>query len=209
MPDRLHVAEVHPLRRSDRRENLDFYARIYGLRAQAGAAAGASVLELTALRPYLDRRAGRLSGGWKQRLALACALLHRPQLVFLDEPTAGIDPVARRDLWDLLFHLAAGGVTLVRHHALHGRGRTTAAALGLPAQRQSPRRGNPRQLQTDARGLAAGNTPLEFFASRRAGCSIVLRDHPAVRQATIFGQAVRGHRRSRSPGPTDLVSIGT
>ena len=92
-------------------ENLDFVARLYDVRDRKRRVAGA--LENLGLTSRAKQLAGTLSGGWKQRLALAACLIHSPQLLLLDEPTAGVDPAARRDFWDQIHDLAAAGLTVL------------------------------------------------------------------------------------------------
>jgi ABC-2 type transport system ATP-binding protein len=93
------------------RENLDFVARMYGMRDRARVVA--SAIEDLGLGDRREQLAGELSGGWKQRLALAACLLHRPKLLLLDEPTAGVDPKARRDFWEEIYRLAAQGISVL------------------------------------------------------------------------------------------------
>jgi ABC-2 type transport system ATP-binding protein len=90
-------------------ENLDFMARIYGVENRTRAIA--EIVERMKLGLFAGQLAGTLSGGWQQRLALACCLLHKPRLLLLDEPTAGVDPKARRDFWDDIYALSAEGIT--------------------------------------------------------------------------------------------------
>ena len=87
-------------------ENLKFYSRLYIPDRKLAAQRIEEAVALLQLDPYRKRLAAKLSGGWRQRLALACSVVHRPQIIFLDEPTAGIDPVSRRILWDFLYELA-------------------------------------------------------------------------------------------------------
>ncbi|HUW11987.1 MAG TPA: ABC transporter ATP-binding protein, partial [Anaerolineae bacterium] len=93
-------------------ENLDFYGRTYGVRGRELAERKRFVLEMAGLRGRERELTGNLSGGWKQRLALGAAILHQPRILFLDEPTAGVDPVSRRKFWDLLYAMAEEGTTI-------------------------------------------------------------------------------------------------
>ena len=93
-------------------ENINFYADIYGVSSRDRAGKIAQLLGFSNLTPFQHRLAGNLSGGMKQKLGLACALIHTPRVLFLDEPTNGVDPVSRRDFWRILYQLVREGVTI-------------------------------------------------------------------------------------------------
>src|SRR5208283_473326 len=93
-------------------ENMDFYADLFGIVGTERASLSADLLRMTRMEPFRQRQAGKLSGGMKQKLALMCTLLHRPQILFLDEPTNGVDPLSRRDFWAILYQLLKDGITI-------------------------------------------------------------------------------------------------
>jgi ABC-2 type transport system ATP-binding protein len=94
-------------------ENLDFFADLYQVKGQEKDDRIAELMNFSRLGPFRDRLSGRLSGGMKQKLALSCALIHTPKLLLLDEPTTGVDPISRRELWKLLYEIWKKGVTIV------------------------------------------------------------------------------------------------
>ncbi len=190
-------------------ENLDFYSGIYGLSHAAARQRQGELVSQVGLGPYLGQRAGRLSGGWKQRLALACAVLHRPRLVFLDEPTAGIDPVARRELWDLLFRLSAQGISLlVTTHYMDEAER--CARVGYLYLGHLLALGTPRELKELPVVTPPGTRHLEIHLAPDRGSDVAgllerLRHQPGVRHATIFGQTIHALvDEDRSPAQLGL-----
>jgi len=170
-------------------ENIRFFGSIYGLSRERLRSRREEILELVGIGEYVDRMAGALSGGWKQRLAVACALLHEPSIVFLDEPTAGIDPVARRDLWDLLFLLSARGTTLfVTTHYMDEAERCTQ--VGYIHQSKLIVCGEPEELKRlpEVTPEGAGRFEVECGLSTQALHR--LRRLDGVLDATLFGRRI-------------------
>jgi ABC-type multidrug transport system ATPase subunit len=170
-------------------ENLQFYGRLYGLSGDQLKQRREELIALTHLEPYLDRRASLLSGGWRQRLAMACALVHKPTVLFLDEPTAGIDPVARRELWDLLFEFSSLGMTLfVTTHYMDEAERCSHVGYiylsklivcGLPDELKLLPEVNPRGMKR-----------LEVTCDHVTTGLQAMRHFPGVAAATVFGQSM-------------------
>jgi len=177
-------------------ENLQFYGRLYGL---TGAALRQRMEE-----PYLTRRAALLSGGWRQRLAMACALMHQPTVLFLDEPTAGIDPVARRELWDLLFEFSGLGMTLfVTTHYMDEAER--CSHVGYIHTAKLIVCGVPDDLKSMPQVNPSGTRRLDVNCDHVTVGLQALRHAPGVRSATVFGQSM--HLLVDQSTPEDAIRL--
>lgn len=162
------------------RENLDFYADLYEVPRQERAARLERLFAFSNLGPFQDRLAGKLSGGMKQKLGLSCALIHQPEILLLDEPTFGVDPISRRDLWLIVHEMVAQGVTVIASTAyLDEAERFDRVALlhgGRIVALDEP----------EALELAAGML-LEVETEEPRQARVVLERLPEVLSATRFG----------------------
>jgi ABC-2 type transport system ATP-binding protein len=181
-------------------QNLRFFGGIYGLRSTVFDERRAFVIEMAGLSGRGHLRPMELAGGWRQRLALGCAILHRPPIVFLDEPTGGVDPVSRRQFWDLIDQLAAGGTTvLVTTHYLdeaehchrlaiiHG-GRL--AALGSTSE---------------LKAVFADRVIVEIDADDPVKAMRLLDTLPEVEKTSVFGTAVHAVLKNSAPATVDAL----
>src|SRR6185503_10753916 len=170
-------------------ENLQFYGRLYGLSGDALRKRRDELVSVTHIEPYLERRAGLLSGGWRQRLAMACSLVHKPSVLFLDEPTAGIDPVARRELWDLLFEFSSQGITLfVTTHYMDEAER--CSHVGYIHTSKLVVCGEPDDLKHLPVVNPSGTKRLDVNCEHVTVALQAVRRLPGVRTATVFGQSM-------------------
>jgi ABC-2 type transport system ATP-binding protein len=182
-------------------QNIAFFGGIYGLEGDRLMARRAFVLDMAGLRGRESTVTGALSGGWRQRLALGCAILHEPPIVFLDEPTGGVDPLSRRQFWRLIDELARSGVTvLVTTHYLDEAEHChriaiiqagTLAALGTVSE---------------LKGIFAGRPILEIRATQPVDAMRVLEAMPQVEKTSIFGTAVHAVLRSAAAGPQEIAA---
>jgi ABC-2 type transport system ATP-binding protein len=161
-------------------ENIEFFAEIHGVRDFR--ARRDALLEMTQLTPFRARLADKLSGGMKQKLALACTLVHEPELIVLDEPTTGVDPVSRREFWKLLSEFLSRGITILMSTPyLDEAERCTRVALLHEG----------RTLAVDAPGGLRALIPgrmVEVVAPGRADAAAIARTLPGVTDVQVFGE---------------------
>jgi len=183
-------------------ENLRFYAGLYGVPAVRRKARVEQAIDQAGLGDRRDQLAGTLSGGWKQRVAIASATLHDPSLLFLDEPTAGVDPVSRRDFWDLIHRLADQGTTVLltthymdeaeRCHRLAFIFGGTVLDIGTPPE------------VIDRRGLRAAELAVDPAHAHAGEAEAALRADPNVAEIAHYGETLRVTTRG-DVDPTAVV----
>ena len=181
-------------------QNIRFFGGVYGLDAARLARRRDFVVEMAGLKGREDALARDLSGGWRQRLALGCAILHEPAILFLDEPTGGVDPLSRRQFWRLIDALSAAGVTvLVTTHYLDEAERChrvalihagALAAIGTPAE---------------VKGIFAGRPILEVRSADPVAVMRALDRLPEVEKTSLFGTAVHAVLRTDTMKPAALA----
>jgi len=175
-------------------ENIRFYADLYGVRGAERAERLPRLLGFSNLEPFRDRQAGKLSGGMKQKLGLACALVHTPRVLLLDEPTNGVDPISRRDFWRILYQLLAQGVTIVVSTSYLDEAERCSRLLMLDRGKTLVT-GTPDEVRASMPGAI-----LEIHTGQPRRVARMLRDSLQVPGVGLFGDCV--HVATLEPGPT-------
>ena len=182
-------------------QNITFFGGIYGLDRARLAERRAFVLDMAGLRGRENTLARDLAGGWRQRLALGCAILHEPPIIFLDEPTAGVDPVSRRQFWRLIDTLSAAGVTvLVTTHYLDEAERCHRVAL-IHAGRLATIGTIP-----EVKNIFAGRPIVEIRTDRPVDAMQALEAMPDVEKTSLFGTALHAVLHSESVDPAAVAA---
>ncbi|HEU5078419.1 MAG TPA: ABC transporter ATP-binding protein [Opitutaceae bacterium] len=166
-------------------ENIDFYSGIYRVPKDKKAERKAWVLKMAGLEQHAKSRTADLSGGWKQRLALGCAVLHEPKILFLDEPTSGVDPISRRQFWDLIYEMSSRGVTvLVTTHYMEES--EYCDRLGVIYRGELIALGTPRELKTEKMPQAV----IEIICERPSDAMGALEKELGLKDVALFGQGL-------------------
>jgi ABC-2 type transport system ATP-binding protein len=165
-------------------ENLELFADIYRVPEQDRAPRLKRLMQFSRLDPFRDRLARNLSGGMRQKLALSCALIHTPKLLLLDEPTTGVDPLSRRDLWKLLFDLWQEGVTIIVSTPYMDEAER-CTRIGFLNQGRLIAAGRPDELRAGFRGVI-----LEVVADQRFSAKELLARSPHVADLNLFGEGL-------------------
>lgn len=180
-------------------QNITFFGGIYGLDRDRLDARRRFVIDMAGLEGREDTLTRDLPGGWRQRLALGCAILHEPAIVFLDEPTGGVDPLSRRRFWDLIGDLSRRGVTvLVTTHYLDEAEHCHRIAI-IHAGKLAA-----LGTATELKKVFQSRPIVEIHASRPVDAMAALDRHPAVEKTSLFGTAVHAVVRDASIDPTTL-----